>query len=46
MQFVVHEQPVGRTSSNYIARVDLAPFGLGGQKDGISSGEPLVLAGV
>ncbi|MFE5664892.1 DUF4265 domain-containing protein [Streptomyces niveus] len=31
MQFVVHEQPVGRTTTNYIARVDLAPFGLGGQ---------------
>ncbi|CAM5509818.1 hypothetical protein SXANM310S_03746 [Streptomyces xanthochromogenes] len=31
MQFVVHEQPVGRTSTNYIARADLAPFDLDGQ---------------
>lgn len=31
MQFVVHEQPVGRASTNYIARADLAPFGLDGQ---------------
>ncbi|MEW2623330.1 DUF4265 domain-containing protein [Streptomyces sp. NPDC048106] len=31
MQFVVHEQPVGRASTNYIARVDLAPFDLDGQ---------------
>ncbi|MFF3981163.1 DUF4265 domain-containing protein [Streptomyces sp. NPDC001828] len=31
MQFVVHEQPVGRASKNYIARVDLAPFDLDGQ---------------
>jgi hypothetical protein len=31
MQFVVHEQPVGRASTNYIARTDLAPFDLDGQ---------------
>lgn len=31
MQFIVHEQPVGRASTNYIARADLAPFGLDGQ---------------
>ncbi|MFD0378918.1 DUF4265 domain-containing protein [Streptomyces sp. NPDC127112] len=31
MQFVVHEQPVARASTNYIARADLAPFGLDGQ---------------
>jgi hypothetical protein len=31
MQFIVHEQPVGRAPTNYIARADLAPFGLDGQ---------------
>ncbi|WP_042365848.1 DUF4265 domain-containing protein [Streptacidiphilus neutrinimicus] len=31
MQFIVHEDPVGRTATNYIARADLAPFGLDGQ---------------
>ncbi|MFC8718158.1 DUF4265 domain-containing protein [Kitasatospora sp. NPDC057198] len=31
MQFVVHEHPVGRAATNYIARADLAPFGLEGQ---------------
>ncbi len=35
MQFVVHEQPVGRTSTNYIARADLAPFDLDGQVEQI-----------
>jgi hypothetical protein len=33
MQFVVHEQPVGRAWTNYIARADLAPFGLDGQAE-------------
>jgi hypothetical protein len=31
MQFIVHEDPAGRAATNYIARVDLAPFGLDGQ---------------
>ena len=31
MQFIVHEDPVGRAATNYIARADLAPFGLDGQ---------------
>ncbi|MFK0238968.1 DUF4265 domain-containing protein [Streptomyces vinaceus] len=31
MQFVVHEQPVGRAATNYIARADLAPLDLDGQ---------------
>lgn len=31
MRFIVHEDPVGRATSNYIARADLAPFGLDGQ---------------
>ncbi|MFB7470430.1 DUF4265 domain-containing protein [Kitasatospora sp. NPDC056184] len=31
MRFIVHEGPVGRSASNYIARVDLAPFGMEGQ---------------
>ncbi|MFG2472627.1 DUF4265 domain-containing protein [Streptomyces canus] len=31
MQYIVHEDPVGRTGSNYIAQADLAPFGLDGQ---------------
>ncbi|MGW7529866.1 DUF4265 domain-containing protein [Streptomyces sp. NPDC054783] len=31
MHFVVHEQPVGRAATNYIARADLTPFGLDGQ---------------
>ncbi|MFJ3221465.1 DUF4265 domain-containing protein [Kitasatospora sp. NPDC086801] len=31
MQFIVHEHPVGRAATNYIARADLAPFGLEGQ---------------
>ncbi|GHK02269.1 hypothetical protein SY2F82_40660 [Streptomyces sp. Y2F8-2] len=31
MQFIVHEHPVGRATTNYIARADLAPFGLEGQ---------------
>jgi hypothetical protein len=28
MQFVVHEDPVGRGTANFIGRADLAPFGL------------------
>lgn len=35
MQFIVHEDPVGRTATNYIARADLAPFGLDGQVEQI-----------
>lgn len=31
MKFIVHEYPVGRTATNYIARADLAPFELDGQ---------------
>lgn len=31
MKFIVHESPVRRGDSNYIARVDLAPFGLEGE---------------
>ncbi|WUD78375.1 DUF4265 domain-containing protein [Streptomyces sp. NBC_00510] len=31
MEFIVHDEPVGRAQSNYIAHADLAPFGLDGQ---------------
>ncbi|KAA2252388.1 DUF4265 domain-containing protein [Solihabitans fulvus] len=31
MNFVIHENPVLRSRSNYIARADLTPFGFGGQ---------------
>ncbi|WP_331765705.1 DUF4265 domain-containing protein [Embleya sp. NBC_00896] len=31
MQFIVHEHPVGRGATNYIARADLGPFGLDGR---------------
>ncbi|MCP3757786.1 DUF4265 domain-containing protein [Streptomyces sp. TBY4] len=31
MRFIVHDDPVGRSASNHIARVDLAGFGLDGQ---------------
>ncbi|MFI8266258.1 DUF4265 domain-containing protein [Streptomyces sp. NPDC085665] len=31
MKFIVHDDPVGHSASNYIARVDLASFGLDGQ---------------
>ncbi|WP_028805763.1 DUF4265 domain-containing protein [Streptomyces sp. 142MFCol3.1] len=31
MQYIVHEDPVGRAESNYIAQADLGPFGLDGQ---------------
>jgi len=31
MLYVVHEDPVGRAESSYIAQADLAPFGLDGQ---------------
>ncbi|MEU6800886.1 DUF4265 domain-containing protein [Streptomyces neyagawaensis] len=31
MQYIVHEDPVGRAESNYIAQADLAPFDLDGQ---------------
>jgi hypothetical protein len=33
IQFIVHDDPVGRAHSNYIAHADLAPFGLDGQKE-------------
>ncbi|WP_329491960.1 DUF4265 domain-containing protein [Kitasatospora sp. NBC_01246] len=33
MQLIVHEHPVGRAATNYIARADLAPFGLDGQAE-------------
>ncbi|MFE3455088.1 DUF4265 domain-containing protein [Nonomuraea sp. NPDC059194] len=33
MQFIVHDNPVGRSSRNYIAHVDLDRFGLAGQKE-------------
>ncbi|MFJ6392337.1 DUF4265 domain-containing protein [Streptomyces sp. NPDC091972] len=32
-EFIVHDDPVGRTQSNYIARADLARFGLDGQME-------------
>ncbi|MGS2590056.1 DUF4265 domain-containing protein [Streptomyces hebeiensis] len=31
MKFIVHDNPVHRGKSNYIARVDLTPFGLDGE---------------
>jgi hypothetical protein len=31
MQYIVHEDPVGRAENNYIAQADLAPFCLDGQ---------------
>ncbi|XUL85324.1 DUF4265 domain-containing protein [Streptomyces galilaeus] len=31
MQYIVHEDPVGRAESNYIAQADLTPFDLDGQ---------------
>jgi hypothetical protein len=31
MQYIVHQDPVGRAESNYIAQADLAPFDLDGQ---------------
>jgi hypothetical protein len=31
MRYIVHEDPVGRAESNYIAQADLAPFDLDGQ---------------
>ncbi|WP_329537378.1 DUF4265 domain-containing protein (plasmid) [Streptomyces sp. NBC_01450] len=31
MKFIVHDDPVGRSASNFIARADLASFGMGGQ---------------
>ncbi|MEU3558547.1 DUF4265 domain-containing protein [Kitasatospora sp. NPDC006786] len=33
IEFIVHDDPVGRAQSNYIAHADLAPFGLDGQKE-------------
>jgi hypothetical protein len=33
MKFIVHESPVRRSDSNYIARVDLAPFDLEGEME-------------
>jgi hypothetical protein len=33
MEFIVHDNPVGRTDRNYIARADLGPFGLDGQME-------------
>lgn len=33
MKFIVHESPVRRSESNYIARADLAPFGLEGEAE-------------
>lgn len=33
IEFIVHDEPVGRSQSNYIAMADLAPFGLDGQKE-------------
>lgn len=33
MEFIVHDDPVGRTDRNYIARADLAPFGLDDQME-------------
>jgi hypothetical protein len=31
MRYIVHEDPVGRAGSNYIAQADLSPFDLDGQ---------------
>ncbi|MFI0967654.1 DUF4265 domain-containing protein [Streptomyces sp. NPDC021080] len=31
MRYIVHEDPVGRAESNYIAQADLAPFDLDGK---------------
>ncbi|MFC9425785.1 DUF4265 domain-containing protein [Streptomyces sp. NPDC056987] len=31
MRFIVHNDPAGRSTNNYIARADLAPFGMDGQ---------------
>ncbi|MFD4635434.1 DUF4265 domain-containing protein [Streptomyces sp. NPDC058284] len=31
MRYIVHENPVGRAESNYIAQADLTPFDLDGQ---------------
>jgi len=31
MRYIVHEDPVGRAESNYIAQADLTPFDLDGQ---------------
>ncbi|MCQ9181773.1 DUF4265 domain-containing protein [Streptomyces sp. IBSBF 2953] len=31
MKYIVHEEPVGRAESNYVAQADLAPFDLDGQ---------------
>jgi len=33
MKFIVHDSPVRRGDSNYIARVDLSPFGLPGEAE-------------
>ncbi|PIB00002.1 MULTISPECIES: DUF4265 domain-containing protein [Streptomyces] len=32
-EFIVHDDPVGRAQSNYIAHANLAPFGLNGQME-------------
>ncbi|MGV9984368.1 DUF4265 domain-containing protein [Streptomyces olivaceus] len=32
-EFIVHDDPVGRAQSNYIAHANLAPFGLDGQME-------------
>lgn len=34
-KYIVHESPVGRTSSNYLAMVDLEPFGFAGSLEQI-----------
>lgn len=31
MKFIIHENPVRRSDGNYIARIDLAPFGFDGE---------------
>ncbi len=33
MKFIVHESPARRSKSNYIARVDLSPFGFDGEME-------------
>lgn len=35
LNFIVHDDPVGRKRENYIARVDLEPFGLEGEVEQI-----------
>lgn len=40
MRYITHEAPVGRAASNYIAMVDLAPFGFADQCEQVWLSEP------